>query len=150
MMNVMEGRAVQAVVKGGRIARAVAMLVPLAFIALYTAACDVHGVSGPGTLQTIVVSPNPQSLVVNATQQFTAAGADFDGVSVPVTPVWSIVGGGGSISPTGLFTAGTVPGTYTSTVMATGNGKSGVATVTVTVGPLATITVTPSPVTLNQ
>jgi hypothetical protein len=115
---------------------------------LLATACDVHGVSGPGSLNSIVVSPNPQSLVVNATQQFTARGADFDGVDVPISPVWTVASGGGSITPSGMFTAGTVPGTYTSTITATSGGKSATATVTVTVGPLATITVTPTPMTL--
>ena len=124
------------------------VIASLALAGLYTSACDVHSVSGPGSLNSIVVSPNPQSLVVNATQQFTARGADFEGVDVSIAPVWSVASGGGSITPAGMFTAGTVPGTYTSTITATSGDKSATATVTVTVGPLATIVVTPSPVTL--
>ena len=147
MSSLTPRRRLRGTTRRGGIARAVAAL---AFVGLFSAACDVHGIAAPGSLQTIVVSPNPQNLVVNATQQFTAVGADFDGVNVPLTPVWSIVGGGGAISPSGMFTAGTVPGTYTSTVKATSGGKSGVATVTVVVGPLASITVTPNPDTLNQ
>jgi hypothetical protein len=147
MIRSMLARASRATAQRSRTALVV---VALAFAGLYATACDVHGLSAPGTLQTIVVSPNPQNLVVNATQQFTAVGADFDGADVPLTPVWSIVSGGGSISPSGMFTAGTVPGTYTSTVKATSGGKSGVATVTVVVGALASITVTPNPNTLDQ
>ena len=120
----------------------------IAFAGVLAGACDVHGVSGPGSLASIAVSPNPQSLVVNATQQFTAAGSDFEGKAVTFSPTWSVEAGGGTISPTGLFTAGTKPGTYTSTVKATSGTMSATATVTVVVGPLATITVTPNPVTM--
>jgi len=107
----------------------------------------VNVIAGP--LATITVTPNPVSLVIGAQQQFTAVGTDASGNVVPITPVWSVVNGGGTIiAPTGLFTAGTLPGTYANTVQATAGGISGTATVTVTAGALATITVTPNPVTM--
>ena len=121
----------------------------VACAALSMSACDVHGVSSPGSLATLSVTPNPQVLAVNATQQFTAIGTDFAGSPVTAPTTWSIVAGGGSISPTGLFTAGTAIGTFTSTVKATSGDVSAVATVTVTPGALATITVTPNPVSLQ-
>jgi len=68
-------------------------------------------------------------------------------------PAWSVVNAtAGSINgSTGLFTAGTVSGTYTNTVQATSSsGISGFATVVVAVGPLASITVTPTPDTLSE
>ncbi len=103
----------------------------------------------PGPLATITVTPNPGSVVVNATQQFTAVGKDANNNLVAITPVWSVVNGGGSINAgTGLFTAGTVAATFANTVKATSGAISGTATVNVTPGPLATITVTPNPVTL--
>jgi ice-binding like protein len=136
---------VGAMIARRRIARVIASL---AFVGLYAAACDVHGVSGPGSLSSMTVAPSSQSLVINATQQFTAHGADFEGVDVPITPVWSVVSGGGSISSSGMFTAGTVPGTYTSTVMAKSGDKTATATVTVTAGALAFITIAPTPTTL--
>jgi hypothetical protein len=102
-----------------------------------------------GPLATITVTPNPVTLSINATQQFTAVGKDAFGNAVAITPAWSVVNGGGTINATsGLFTAGTTPGTFTNTVKATSGTISGTATVTVTIGPLATITVTPNPVTL--
>ncbi len=128
----------------GRIAR---LLVVLAFAALFSAACDVHTSTAPGALFSITVSPNP-TLSINATQQFVAVGSDDDGDVVVITPTWSIAAGGGAISGAGLFTAGTVPGTYTATVHAVSNGVTGTATVTVTVGPLAAIVVSPNPRTL--
>ena len=113
-----------------------------------TSACDVHGTTSPGTLSTLTVSPDPQTLAANGTQQFAAVGTDFSGAEVPVTPTWSVVAGGGTISSSGLFTAGSVPGTFASTVQATSGRLSTAATVVVTVGPLATLVITPSPATL--
>ncbi|MDB4890926.1 MAG: hypothetical protein JWL61_2781 [Gemmatimonadetes bacterium] len=126
------------------------VVVAIASVGLFATACDVHGISSGanGALSTITVSPNPQSLLVNGTQQFTAVGADASGNAVAITPVWSIVTGGGTITTSGMFTAGTLPGTYTNTIKATSGGISGTATLTVTIGPLATITVTPNPATL--
>ena len=111
--------------------------------------CDVHGASGPGALATIVVAPNPQTLAVNGTQQFTATGRDFSGAPVSISPVWSVVAGGGAITGSGMFTAGTTPGTFTTTVKATLDGISSTATVIVIAGPLASITLTPNPATLG-
>jgi hypothetical protein len=103
----------------------------------------------PGPLSTITVTPNPATLAPGATQQFTATGTDANGNAVAITPVWSVVAGGGSINAgTGLFTAGPTQGTYTNTVVATSGGKSGSATVIVSAGGLATITVTPNPATV--
>jgi hypothetical protein len=145
MKRFKDGRFSRGMTARGGIARVIASL---AFVGLYAAACDVHKVSGPGSLSSMVVTPSSQSLVIHATQQFTAHGADFEGVDVPITPVWSVVSGGGSISSSGMFTAGTVPGTYTSTVMATSGGKTATATVTVTAGASASIAITPAPATM--
>ncbi|MDP1891985.1 MAG: ice-binding family protein, partial [Gemmatimonadaceae bacterium] len=101
-----------------------------------------------GSLATITVSPNPVTLAINGTQSFTAVGTDAGGNVVAITPTWSVAAGGGAISAGGLFTAGTTPGTYTNTVVATSGAVTGTATVTVTVGPLVTITVTPNPANL--
>ncbi|HEY0995435.1 MAG TPA: ice-binding family protein [Gemmatimonadaceae bacterium] len=120
----------------------------LACAALLAVGCDVHGVSDPGTLSNIVVTPNPQLLTVNGAQQFTATGTDFSGARVSFTPSWSVSAGGGTISAAGVFTAGGTPGTYSNTVTASSGGVSGSATVIVTAGPLVKITVTPTPVTL--
>ena len=145
MNSLMSSRVLGAFARHARIAPVV---VAVALAGMVTASCDVHGISGPGTLSTLVVTPNPQTLAVNGTQQFTATGRDFSGAVVAVTPTWSVAAGGGTISAAGLFTAGTVPGTYTNTVTATSGGLSSTATVIVIAGPLATITVTPNPATL--
>jgi hypothetical protein len=103
-----------------------------------------------GPLATIVVTPNPATLQIGATQQFTAVGRDAQGNVVAITPAWTVTNGGGTIgATTGLFTAGTALGTFANTVRATSGSIFGTATVVVTPGPLATITVTPNPVTLQ-
>ena len=67
----------------------------------------------------IVVTPNPATLPANVTQQFTAVGKDARGNDVSISPTWSVRVGGGTIdSVTGLFTSGTVAGTFTKTVVA--------------------------------
>jgi hypothetical protein len=104
----------------------------------------------PGALASITVTPNPGTMPINGTQQYVAVGKDANGNVVAITPVWSVAAGGGTINAsTGLFTAGTTPGTYTNTVVATSGSLSGSATAIVTGGALATITVTPNPVTLQ-
>ena len=97
--------------------------------------------SPPGPLATISVTPNPATMVVSGTQEFTATGRDADGVIITITPTWAVVAGGGTInSGSGLFTAGTTTGTFTNTVRATSGAISGFATVTVTsVVPPATL-----------
>ena len=119
----------------------------LAVVALVASACDVHGVSEPGTAMTIAVTPNA-TLQPGATQQMKAEARDADGRVVTITPAWSIVGGGGTISATGLFTAGATAGAYTNTVKATFGTLTATASMTVIPGPLTTIVVTPNPVTL--
>lgn len=110
-------------------------------------ACDVHSPLDPGSVFTLTVSPNP-TLEILATQQFVAVALDADGVEVPITPTWSVEAGGGTINSAGLFTAGTVPGVYPATIQAVSGGQTATATVTVIVGPLATLTVSPDPETL--
>lgn len=145
MTRVMKGRILQALAPHARIARAVAAV---AFAGMFAAACDVHGISEPGTLSTLTISPDPQTLAINGTQQFSVVGRDRSGAEVSVTPTWSVVAGGGTISSSGMFTAGTTPQTFAHTVKATSNGVSTTATVIVTVGALATITIAPNQATL--
>jgi hypothetical protein len=133
-----------------RLIARLALIVPL--VAVVAVACEHAGATGPvlGSLASLTVTPNPQVLAIGGTQTFTAVGKDANGNVVPVTPTWSVVAGGGATNAaSGLFTAGTVSGTFANTVKATSGTVSAFATVTVTAGGLATITVTPNPVALG-
>jgi hypothetical protein len=130
--------------------RAIRMLVAVATAGLVATACDVHGVSEPGAVTSLSITPNPVTLAVGATQQFTLVAKDFSGAVVTSTsPTWAVAAGGGTIAPSGLFTAGTVPGAFANTVTATLDGVTATATVNVVAGALASITVTPNPATMS-
>jgi hypothetical protein len=95
-------------------------------------------VTAPGELAAMSVTPNPGGAVVGGTIQYTAEGQDATGAIVAISPAptWSVVAGGGTIDgSTGLFTAGTTPGTFVNTVRATSGDVSGFATATVTASP---------------
>ena len=87
-----------------------------------------------GALATITITPGSAVLPPNAPQQFTAVGKDASNNIVAITPVWSVVAGGGAIGLGGLFTAGATPGTFTNTVRATSGVVVGSATVNVSAG----------------
>ena len=122
------------------------VLVGVALAGALVVACDVHGVTAPGTLVSMTVLPNA-TLVAGSTQQMTAVGYDADGRVVTVSPTWT-AGTGGTINSSGMFSAGTVPGLFANTVTASVGSISAHATITVIPGALATIAVTPTPVTL--
>jgi hypothetical protein len=108
------------------------------------------------TLASIVVSPASATVVAGATQQFSGAARDQFGTALTAQPsfTWAVTGGG-SISTTGLFTAGaTAGGPFT--VSAASAGVSGTATVTVSAAPSTVYrincgsTSAPSPFTADQ
>ena len=141
----MKSVTVRALGQRTRIAR---VMVAVAFAGVFAAACK--STSEPGVTSTITISPTTVTLAPSGTQQFTvvAKNADGDILAIP-NPIWAVGAGGGTITSTGLFTAGTTAGTFTNTVSVTCNGVTATATIIVTAGPLATITVTPNPATLT-
>lgn len=92
-------------------------------------------VTATPVLTTITVSPSSASVPTGGTQQFSAIGKDQFGQAMSPQPTftWS-VGGGGSISASGLFTAGSTAG-GPFTVTATSGSVHGTASVTVTSAP---------------
>jgi ice-binding like protein len=105
----------------------------LAGTAIITSCGSRDDSSGPLTLASMVISPNPRTLPVGGTQIFTAIGINSAGDTIAVTPTWSTVSGGGTInSSTGAFTAGTDSGTFTNTVEASSGSIAAHATVIVT------------------
>jgi len=90
---------------------------------------EVLAVSAP-VLTSIAVSPAAATLNLNGTQQFTAVANDQNGNALSVQPAltWSVIGSG-TVSPIGLYTAGTSAGS--ATVQAMSGTVIGKATVTV-------------------
>lgn len=74
-----------------------------------------ESVSGK-TLVTLTVSPSTASKAAAATQQYTVAGVDAFGNTVPIASgdiAWTISdAAGGTINSSGLWTAGATPATY--------------------------------------
>jgi hypothetical protein len=94
------------------------------------------------TLVAVEVTPVTASLAVGATRQFTAVGRMSDNSTQAVTVSWSATGG--TITPAGLYTAGSAAGTGYR-VIATGGGRADTAVVTVTAGAtLSAVEVTPA------
>ena len=89
-------------------------------------------VTAAPVLTTITVAPASASVQTGGTQQFSATGYDQFGhpLSPPPTFTWSL-SGGGTISASGLFTAGSAAG-GPFTVTARSGAVSGTASVTVT------------------
>jgi hypothetical protein len=106
------------------------MWLSAALLVAFVAGCSDS--NNPGVLATIALTPTSASVLPNLTQQFAAVGKDADGNAVTISPTWSVVALGGTISTSGLFTAGTTAGTFTNTVKATSGSISGTATVIVT------------------
>jgi hypothetical protein len=102
-------------------------------------------------LDHVQITPTSAALAVGTTQQFSAQA--YDESNQPITNVtyfWLVIAGGGTITSTGLFTAGTVPSTYSNTVEVlavqgtTVKLASVSVTVVTTIGPLHHIQVTPA------
>ena len=145
MKSVMKSRILRALGQRARITRVV---VAVGLAGLFAAACKSS--TDVAVTSSLTISPTTVTLAPGGTQQFTevAKNANGDILAIP-DPIWAVGAGGGTITSTGLFTAGTTAGTFTNTVSVTCNGVTATATVIVTAGPLATITITPNPATLT-
>ena len=144
MTNITKNRFTRSI---SRMSFNVGVLVALAFVGVVSSACDVHGISSPGLLTSITVTPST-TLTVTSTQQMVAVGYDAEGEVVSISPTWS-ADAGGTINTTGVFSAGIVVGVFENTVVASVGEISGRASITVIEGPLASITVVPNPVTIE-
>src|SRR5689334_10007112 len=86
-------------------------------------------ITSPGTTPTlaqVIVKPSSYALSTGGTKQFRAYGRNTLGDSVPVQAAFSATGG--TISGTGVYAAGTAPGTYR--VIAAASGLADTAAVT--------------------
>ena len=96
------------------------------------------------TLTAVEVTPTSASLAAGATQQFTAVGRMSDGSTTSVAVTWSETGG--TISGTGLYTAGSIGGTFRVIAVQQGDTKADTASVTITAAAptLSAVEVTPA------
>ena len=78
------------------------------------------------------VSPNGNTIVPGSTLQFAAGTSDQFGNAITAQPsaTWTIVSGGGTINSSGVYTAGSTPGTVT-VRGTTPDSHTGTATVTI-------------------
>jgi hypothetical protein len=104
---------------------------------------DVRCAGPSQVLTSIAVSPASTSVVVGKTQQFAATALDQSGDPMNPQPTvsWS-ASGGGQVSGSGLFTAGSSAG-GPFTVTASSGSVSGSATVTITPAPDFAVSVSP-------
>lgn len=100
----------------------------------------------PGVPATADVAPDTATVSADSTKQFTATIRDADGNVVATAPTWTVSGGVGSVSATGLFTAATAGSGF---VRAAAGAARDSARVTVVPGTPASVTVTPDPVTVS-
>lgn len=110
----------------------------------------VAPVTEPPAISSVRISPNVAALAVGATLQFTVAGTLTDGTAT--TPTVAYSADGGTISASGLYAAGTVPGTYRVIATATSIVKADTSFVTIS-APIATlvnVVLLPATITLAQ
>jgi hypothetical protein len=98
--------------------------------------------SGSAQMVSVGIAPTSTTLTANSAVQFTAAISGTSNTAV----TWSMSGGGGTVSSSGMYAAPTTPGT--ATVMATSvadPSKTATASVTITGAGTSTISVGISP-----
>lgn len=85
------------------------------------------------TLQQVVLSPSSASLPSGGVQQFAARGTMSDGSSAPIAARFAATGG--TVTGSGLYTAGGTPGTYRVVATDSATGKADTAAITITSPP---------------
>jgi hypothetical protein len=84
------------------------------------------------TLRRILLVPDSVGLDVGGTQQFSTYGRMSNGDSVAVSVTYTATGGGGTITPAGVFTAGRTAGTFSVIATAQDGVHADTAQVTIT------------------
>lgn len=125
-------------------------VVHAASVGLAVSIAGCGGGEGPPdvTLVSIDLSPASTTLQVGTTQTFSATGHFSDGSSSAATVNWSATGG--TISPAGVYSAGSVPGNFQVVATEQGGSLSKAAAVTITAAPpvLTSISVAPATIAL--
>jgi hypothetical protein len=91
-----------------------------------TAVVEIAADPAPSLVQ-VVLMPSNASLMAGQSKQFSAYGVMSNGDSVGVSASYSATGG--TISPSGLYTAGTAAGTFRAIAMAANQADTSVITV---------------------
>ena len=99
------------------------------------------------TLTSLVLSPSSATLASGATQGFSVTGSWSDGTTTAPAVTWSATGG--TISPAGLYTAGTTPGSYRVIATHEGGTRADTSAVTITAPVVTAVTVSPASVTVR-
>ena len=156
--NPLETGVVWSVASGGGVIDATGLFTAGSVAGSYTdtivaTAGDVSGSASvsvtAGALATLTLDPPSATVAVLDTQAFTVTGVDIYGNPVTVDPAWSVVNGGGDVNASGLFTAGTVAGSYAATVQASQGAVSVSGDVTVTPGPVTSVAIAPTSATVT-
>lgn len=88
------------------------------------------------SVASVKITPSSTTLLTGSSQLFSVQAFDGYGNEVTnITPSWSVIAGGGTINNDGIFTADTTTGVFNDTVVASVNGTSGYASVTITTLP---------------
>ena len=100
------------------------------------------------TLAQLVLTPTSAALSPNGTKQFAVAGVWSDGSMKDPSPTYTATGG--TVSPTGLYTAGAAPGTYRVIATDRSGARADTSTVTITAPPrtLTRLVISPKSATL--
>lgn len=98
----------------------------------------------PPTLVRIIMSPDTATINTGGTKQFSTVGKYSDSSTAAVTTTYSATGG--TVSASGLYTAGSTAGTFR--VIASASGFADTSTVTLVKVPVAQVIVTPNPDTI--
>ena len=102
------------------------------------------------SLDLLRVAPAAAALWIGEARRFSVTAVWSDGSSAEPPLEWSATGG--TVSSTGLFTAGPNPGSYQIGVRSVGHGRGDSASVTISVPPprVTSIALTPASVIVNQ
>ena len=107
-----------------------------------TTVTGISQVKNRGPLVQVIATPGGVTLAAGNTQQFSAYGKKRNGDSVAVSVTWSATGG--TITPSGFYTAGQAAGSFHVTAKVLGGVLADSSAVTVTAVPVASVTVSPS------
>jgi hypothetical protein len=100
------------------------------------------GPKQPAPVVAVVVSPASTTLTASTNKQFIAFGRTQIGDSVAVAVSWSATGG--TISPGGMYTAGSATGAYQVSAKQTAGSLTSQASVAVVAVPVASVVVSPA------